>query len=144
VTFKYFFTRKLMFQKESHAIALFPGGFGTHDEGFEILTLVQTGKSDPKPIVCLHPGSGGSSGRWPLKHFMELGDRLQEAGCDANQQEYKVEKMCAKCFVEQISDGVSDESRGRKQKRERGILAHHRHERSLALHRRDAISWAVS
>ena len=38
VTFKYFFTRKLMFQKESHAIALFPGGFGTHDEGFEILT----------------------------------------------------------------------------------------------------------
>jgi uncharacterized protein (TIGR00730 family) len=57
VTFKYFFTRKLMFQKESHAIALFPGGFGTHDEGFEIMTLVQTGKSDPKPIVCLQaPG----------------------------------------------------------------------------------------
>jgi uncharacterized protein (TIGR00730 family) len=57
VTFKYFFTRKLMFQKEANAIALFPGGFGTHDEGFEILTLAQTGKSDPMPIVCLHaPG----------------------------------------------------------------------------------------
>jgi hypothetical protein len=55
ITFKYFFTRKLTFQKESNAIALFPGGFGTHDEGFEILTLAQTGKSDPKPIVCLHP-----------------------------------------------------------------------------------------
>ncbi len=53
VTFKYFFTRKLMFQKEANAIALFPGGFGTHDEGFEILTLAQTGKSDPMPIVCL-------------------------------------------------------------------------------------------
>ena len=53
ITFKYFFTRKLMFQKEASAIALFPGGFGTHDEGFEILTLAQTGKSDPQPIVCL-------------------------------------------------------------------------------------------
>lgn len=53
ITFKYFFTRKLMFQKEATAIALFPGGFGTHDEGFEVLTLAQTGKSDPKPIVCL-------------------------------------------------------------------------------------------
>jgi uncharacterized protein (TIGR00730 family) len=52
VTFKYFF-----FQKEANAIALFPGGFGTHDEGFEILTLAQTGKSDPQPIVCLQaPG----------------------------------------------------------------------------------------
>ncbi len=57
VTFKYFFTRKLIFQKEANAIALFPGGFGTHDEGFEILTLAQTGKSDPMPIVCLQaPG----------------------------------------------------------------------------------------
>jgi uncharacterized protein (TIGR00730 family) len=57
VTFKYFFTRKLIFQKEANAIALFPGGFGTHDEGFEILTLAQTGKSDPLPIVCLQaPG----------------------------------------------------------------------------------------
>jgi len=35
-----------------------------------------------RPVVVLHPGSGGSSGRWPLTHFMELGDRLQEAGCD--------------------------------------------------------------
>jgi uncharacterized protein (TIGR00730 family) len=57
VTFKYFFTRKLIFQKEANAIALFPGGFGTHDEGFEILTLAQTGKSNPQPIVCLQaPG----------------------------------------------------------------------------------------
>ncbi|HUB25234.1 MAG TPA: TIGR00730 family Rossman fold protein [Tepidisphaeraceae bacterium] len=59
VHFKYFFTRKLMFVRFSHAIALFPGGFGTMDEGFEVLTLVQTGKSVPMPIVFIDsPGSG--------------------------------------------------------------------------------------
>ncbi len=55
---KYFFTRKLLFVKESDAVALFPGGFGTQDEGFEVLTLVQTGKSHLFPIVMLDaPGS---------------------------------------------------------------------------------------
>jgi uncharacterized protein (TIGR00730 family) len=54
---KYFFTRKLLFVKESDAIALFPGGFGTQDEAFEALTLVQTGKSHIFPIVCVdYPG----------------------------------------------------------------------------------------
>ena len=57
ISCKYFFTRKLLFIKESHATALFPGGFGTLDEGFESLTLVQTGKSDPRPIVFVeNPG----------------------------------------------------------------------------------------
>lgn len=57
VQFKYFFTRKLMFVKEANAIILFPGGFGTLDEGFEALTLVQTLKSKPTPIVlCDEPG----------------------------------------------------------------------------------------
>ncbi|MDB5299470.1 MAG: Cytochrome ubiquinol oxidase subunit [Phycisphaerales bacterium] len=58
INFRYFFTRKLMFVRSSHAIALFPGGFGTMDEGFEVLTLVQTGKSVPVPIVFIDaPGS---------------------------------------------------------------------------------------
>ena len=55
INFKYFFTRKLAFLKESHAVACFPGGFGTHDEGFESLTLVQTGKTHIIPIVFVHP-----------------------------------------------------------------------------------------
>ena len=55
INFKYFFTRKLIFVKETDATALFPGGFGTHDEGFEMLTLVQTGKSRPRPIVLMEP-----------------------------------------------------------------------------------------
>jgi uncharacterized protein (TIGR00730 family) len=59
VNFRYFFTRKLMFLRTSHAIALFPGGYGTLDEGFEVLTLVQTGKAMPVPIVMVdHPGGG--------------------------------------------------------------------------------------
>lgn len=57
-TFRYFFTRKLTFMKESDAFLLMPGGFGTLDEAFELITLVQTGKSYPVPIVLLdHPGS---------------------------------------------------------------------------------------
>ena len=57
MSFKYFFTRKLMFVKEAGAIVLFPGGFGTQDEGFESLTLVQTLKTVPVPIVlCDEPG----------------------------------------------------------------------------------------
>jgi uncharacterized protein (TIGR00730 family) len=54
INYKYFFTRKLAFLKESHAVVCCPGGFGTHDEGFETLTLVQTGKSHVMPIVFLH------------------------------------------------------------------------------------------
>jgi uncharacterized protein (TIGR00730 family) len=55
INFKYFFNRKLIFIKETDATALFPGGFGTQDEGFEMLTLIQTGKSKPRPIVLMEP-----------------------------------------------------------------------------------------
>ncbi|MDD3089307.1 MAG: TIGR00730 family Rossman fold protein [Candidatus Omnitrophica bacterium] len=55
INFKYFFTRKLIFIKETEATALFPGGFGTLDEGFEALTLIQTGKSRPRPVVLMEP-----------------------------------------------------------------------------------------
>lgn len=55
IFFRYFFTRKLMFLKESAATVLFPGGFGTFDEGFESFTLVQTGKARPRPLVLMDP-----------------------------------------------------------------------------------------
>lgn len=55
---RFFFTRKLMFLKETSAVAFFPGGFGTHDEAMETLTLVQTGKSDPMPMVFIDQPGG--------------------------------------------------------------------------------------
>ncbi len=61
---KYFFTRKLLFVKESDAVALFPGGFGTQDEGFEVLTLVQTGKSHLFPIVMVDEPGGDYWKQW--------------------------------------------------------------------------------
>jgi uncharacterized protein (TIGR00730 family) len=61
---KYFFTRKLLFVKESDAIALFPGGFGTQDEGFEVLTLIQTGKSHLFPIVMVDEPGGDYWKEW--------------------------------------------------------------------------------
>jgi len=59
VEMRYFFSRKLMLMKESHGFAVLPGGFGTMDETFELLTLLQTGKAQPAPIVLLDvPGDG--------------------------------------------------------------------------------------
>jgi uncharacterized protein (TIGR00730 family) len=65
---KYFFTRKLLFIKESNATVLFPGGFGTLDEGFENITLFQTGKSLPRPIVLAEPENGTFWKNW-LHHI---------------------------------------------------------------------------
>jgi uncharacterized protein (TIGR00730 family) len=53
ITYKYFFNRKVAFLKEADAVALFPGGFGTLDEAMETLTLVQTGKRNPLPLVLV-------------------------------------------------------------------------------------------
>ncbi|HEX2273233.1 MAG TPA: TIGR00730 family Rossman fold protein [Acidimicrobiales bacterium] len=59
VVMKYFFTRKLMLMKESAGFVVLPGGFGTLDETFELLTLLQTGKASPAPIVLLEVPGGG-------------------------------------------------------------------------------------
>jgi hypothetical protein len=66
---RYFFTRKLLFVKESDAVVLFPGGFGTHDEAFETLTLIQTGKSHMFPLVMVDEPGGTYWQRW--QNFVE-------------------------------------------------------------------------
>jgi uncharacterized protein (TIGR00730 family) len=64
IHFKYFFTRKLFLLKESDAVALFPGGFGTQDEAFECMTLSQTGKFGPVPLVLIDPPGGDYWKSW--------------------------------------------------------------------------------
>ncbi len=70
ITFKYFFTRKLTFLRNSDAIVLFPGGFGTMDEGYEALTLMQTGKSRIMPLVLMDRPGGAYWRTWD-KHVRE-------------------------------------------------------------------------
>ncbi len=69
ISMKYFFTRKLILIKESRGFLCLPGGFGTLDETFELLTLQQTGKSEPAPIVLLDEPGGGYWRSW--FHFSE-------------------------------------------------------------------------
>lgn len=76
ITLNYFFTRKLSFVKEAHAFALFSGGFGTLDEAFEVLTLMQTGKARIVPVVLLDRPRGKYWDTW--KKF--LAERLLKSG----------------------------------------------------------------
>ncbi|HZN13223.1 MAG TPA: TIGR00730 family Rossman fold protein [Acidimicrobiales bacterium] len=64
IEMRYFFTRKLMLMKESDGFVVLPGGFGTLDEGFELLTLLQTGKADPAPMVLLEVPDGTYWSSW--------------------------------------------------------------------------------
>ncbi|HAW95481.1 MAG TPA: LOG family protein [Phycisphaerales bacterium] len=76
INFRYFFTRKLMFVSHSDAIAVFPGGFGTQDELFESLTLMQTGKSEIVPVVLVEGEGGNYWEQWQKG----LTDNLLEKG----------------------------------------------------------------
>jgi uncharacterized protein (TIGR00730 family) len=82
VSMKYFFTRKLLLIKESFAYAVLPGGFGTLDEAFELLTLIQTGKAEPAPVVLLEIPGGSYWKAWErfvteaveARHLISAGD----------------------------------------------------------------------
>lgn len=74
INFNYFFTRKVNFVKETDAFVLFPGGFGTQDEGFECLTLMQTGKSKITPIVFVDTTDGRY---WETWEFFIKNDLLR-------------------------------------------------------------------
>ncbi len=76
ITYKYFFNRKVAFLKEASAVVLFPGGFGTLDEAMETLTLLQTGKHDPFPLILVdEPG-----GTYWLKWLQFFGEELVSQG----------------------------------------------------------------
>ena len=72
---KYFFTRKLELIKDSHGFVVLPGGFGTLDESFELLTLLQNGKSLPAPIVFLETPGGTYWDEWQSFLATEIAPR---------------------------------------------------------------------
>jgi uncharacterized protein (TIGR00730 family) len=84
ITFKYFFTRKLFLLKEASAVALFPGGFGTMDETFELLTLMQTGKSAIVPVVLVE--CAGTPYWRPWERF--VGGLVERGLIDANDRSF--------------------------------------------------------
>lgn len=73
--FRYFFTRKLFFLRESDALLVLPGGFGTFDELFECLTLIQTGRTPPIPLVLLAPPADPYWSEWKQSVQQRLADR---------------------------------------------------------------------
>jgi hypothetical protein len=127
IPFKYFFTRKLFFLRESDALALFPGGFGTQDEAFECITLSQTGKSAPVPLVLIDKPGGNYWHDWNdyiHKQLLERGfispedpslytitDRIDVA-CEAIASFYRVFHSCryvGNRLVLRLNSELSDE-----------------------------------
>ena len=75
INYRYFFTRKITFMMQSRAFALLPGGFGTMDEAFELLTLMQTGRAPIAPVVLLEAEGGTYWSTWREFVQRELADR---------------------------------------------------------------------
>jgi len=97
ITYKYFFNRKVAFIKEAHAIVLFPGGFGTLDEAMETLTLWQTGKHNPMPLILVDEPGGDYWAKWNTFFQEELLTRGYISASDFNLFE----------LVESVDDAVA-------------------------------------
>jgi len=128
VTLNYFFTRKLSFVKEAHAFALLPGGFGTMDEAFEVLTLMQTGKTRIVPIVLLDRPRGKYWETWTqflterlLKFgfiseedfaFFKIKYRVQDAAAEIAQfyNVFHSARWVGKSFVIRLNRSLSNEA----------------------------------
>jgi uncharacterized protein (TIGR00730 family) len=98
VSMKYFFTRKLLLIKESFAYAVLPGGFGTLDEAFELLTLIQTGKAEPGPVVLLEVPGGSYWQGWDRFVHEEVASRNLITPVDT----------CLYKIVEKVEDAAAE------------------------------------
>ncbi len=98
INFRYFFTRKVMFMKESHGYVLLPGGFGTMDETFELLTLIQTGKTPPAPVVLLDPPGGTYWQNW--RRFIE--QELRDGGLISS------DDLCLVRLTDSVDEAVAE------------------------------------
>lgn len=96
INFKYFFTRKLAFLKDSHAVVLSPGGYGTHDEGFETLTLMQTGKAQLLPLIFLAPEGNTFWENWDryIRDSLLAQGMISEADLHLYKVTHSVEEAC--------------------------------------------------
>jgi uncharacterized protein (TIGR00730 family) len=151
INFKYFFTRKLFFLRESDALALFPGGFGTQDEAYECLTLMQTGKSDLLPLVLVDPpGTNYWRGwEWHVRehllkpglispndlHLFTITDRVDVA-CEAISSFYRVfhsSRYVGDRLVMRLNSDLSDQDVEYLNQNFSDILLHGRIEKTKAL-----------
>jgi len=151
VKFRYFFTRKLYFVKESDALALFPGGFGTQDEFFECLTLCQTGRTTPRPIVLMDKQGGDYWNDWDVfvqnnlvsrglilkedRSLYKITDNVDEA-CRFITSFYSVYHSCrwvGDSFVIRLHTEISDEHLDRLNSNFSDILIKGKIERGSAL-----------
>lgn len=151
INFNYFFTRKLSFVKEAHAVALFPGGFGTMDEGFEVLTLMQTGKARILPMVMVDKPHGTYWRTWNsfmaeylLKlglispedfHLFKITDKVEEAVEEIEQfyRNFHSYRWVGNHMVIRIKRAVTDEAIKELQESFADILGKNTIEQTVAL-----------